>query len=77
MAQEMITVQTGTCVWCQKPGSLVMTEEQFGRYENMMRNGGTIQAALPEMSIGDREMLITGTHSVCFDDIFADGEDED
>lgn len=77
MAQEMVTVQTGTCMWCQKPSSLTMTEEQLARYESTKRNGGTIQDALPEMSAGDREMLITGTHEACFDSIFADEEDED
>lgn len=77
MAQGMITVQTGTCMWCQKPSSLEMTEEQFARYERMRHTGGHIQDVLPEMSAGDREMLITGTHEACFDSIFGGEEDED
>jgi hypothetical protein len=29
------------------------------------------------MSAADREMLITGTHPVCWDKLFADEEDDD
>jgi hypothetical protein len=35
-----------------------------------------VQVAFPDMSAGDRELLISGTHPECWERIFADdGED--
>lgn len=41
------------------------------RYER----GLSIQQALPMLSDGVREQIITGTHGVCFDAAFPDEED--
>ena len=41
------------------------------------RAGAYIQEAFRTMSAADREMLITGTHPVCWDKLFADEEDDD
>ena len=38
-------------------------------------NGQVIQAALPEVSVDDRELLISGTCGPCFDKLFADEDD--
>jgi len=39
--------------------------------------GENIQSAFPDMSVNDREILITGTHPACWDKLFpTEGEDE-
>jgi hypothetical protein len=40
------------------------------------REGELIQDVFPDMSVNDREMLITGTHPACWDKLFP-GEEED
>lgn len=73
----MVTVDTGTCLWCNKPSSLKMTEEQYARYEARKMHGGHIQDVLPEMSPDQREMLISGSHPECFDRMFAEDEEDE
>lgn len=71
-----IKVDTGICMFCQKPGQVIMTEEQFARF-NKKAPGTPMQDVLPDLSIADRELLISGTHSACFDLLLPeDDEDE-
>lgn len=70
----MVRIDTGICMFCNKPGHIELTDEQFARYSNK-RHGDHIQDVLPDVSIADREMLITGSHSECFDKMFAEEED--
>lgn len=58
------------CPHCQKDSTV---EVDFNSYL-MWRNGTLIQTAFPNMSIGEREMLITGIHPECWDIMFPDEE---
>lgn len=61
------------CVVCGKPYSVEVDEEGW----NAWRNGELIQNALPDMTAGDREFLISQICPTCFDDLFKeDDEDE-
>lgn len=40
-----------------------------------MRGNGFIQDALPMLSAGERETLISGSHEKCFDEAFAEEEE--
>lgn len=67
-------VRVGPCMRCKK----------FNTVENVSiagllkwRKGAFIQVALPELSAAEREMLLTGTCSECFDIMFPPDEDED
>lgn len=56
-------VETQPCIVCNKVSTLdIPTQGMF--YYNQ---GKLIQECFPELSIGDRELLITGTHDECFD----------
>ena len=39
--------------------------------------GENIQSAFPNMSAGDREVLISGTHPACWEKLFPGEDDED
>jgi len=41
------------------------------------REGENIQHAFPDMSAGDREVLISGTHPACWDKLFGEENEND
>lgn len=66
-----VTVNTGTCIVCGKPGTVTLPR---AAYERIVA-GEHIARAWPEGSVGDREMLINGTHDECFNKLFPPEED--
>lgn len=58
------------CVWCHKNYLLELDEEKVRWWEA----GAHVQNVWPELSVGDREMIISGTHSACFDEMFKDDD---
>lgn len=66
MPEEMVTITTPTCIMCGQKGAVTVRRDQLEAYEK----GAFAQVAFPTLSAGDREMLITGTHSDCFDELF-------
>ena len=68
-----IIVDCGKCVHCGKQAILDLpavdtTIDGLNKY--IAGHGGFVQDVLPHLSAGDREMLITGTHDACFDEMF-------
>jgi hypothetical protein len=39
--------------------------------------GENIQSVFPDMSLADREIMISGTHPECWDKLFAEREGDD
>lgn len=68
----MAVIKTKTCVVCGKDGEVQVTDAELFAYQTQP---GFIQKVLPRLSDGEREMLISGTHSECFDDLFGGFED--
>lgn len=68
----MAVIKTKNCVVCGKGGEVQVTDTELLAYQNQP---GHIQMVLPRLSDGEREMLISGTHSECFDDLFGGFED--
>lgn len=64
---------TRRCPRCGKPSRVsgVPAEGFYAWY-----HGQHAQRALPELTDGQRETLMTGYHESCFDEDFAEGEDE-
>lgn len=62
-----------TCVGCHKKFTLAVTQEQIDRWNN----GELIQRAMPDLTDGERELLLSGNCDACFDAIFAASEDEE
>lgn len=76
----MPTVRTGTCMLCGKPGQIEIEDEALAkrviawtRLPAMRRP--FVQRALPELSPGQREQLMNGSHEACFDKAFPPEED--
>jgi hypothetical protein len=74
MTTEAINVQTPQCVYCGKRSIVPVSAEQ---YEKLTSNKGHIQDIFPDWSPSERELFITGTHSACWDKMFADEDAED
>lgn len=65
------TIIRTTCVYCLANSYIEVETEKYERW----RGGEFVQHVWPEMSAGDRELLISGTHSDCFDEMFPDPDD--
>lgn len=70
---QTMTVYTKECFVC-KQGGKVENVPVVAYHE--WQKGAFIQNALPMLSNGDREQLLTGTHSECFDKMFPPDEDD-
>lgn len=62
-------MQTKTCVWCEKPGTLVLNNTQMGEYREWLTTNKQrfIQDALPSWTDDMREQYMTGTHPECWE----------
>jgi hypothetical protein len=69
----MPVIKTRKCVVCNIAGEVEVTEAELEAYQS---KPGHIQDVLPRLTDAEREMLISGTHSACFDYLFP-AEDED
>ena len=56
------------CHHCDEEYSIEVSVEGYEKWEN----GELIQKALPELSSGERELLISGTCDDCWDEMFPD-----
>jgi hypothetical protein len=70
---DTITVKTKTCNVCDEYELWVLDRVAVERWQA----GEYIQNAFPEMSMEDREMLISGTHPACWDKLFPKEEDDE
>ena len=68
---ETIVVKTKTCTVCGEYEVWSLDRKAVESWQS----GEYIQNAFPEMSMQDREVLITGTHPACWDKLFPE-EDE-
>ena len=69
MAKERIVKR---CICCRQIKVVEVNKDGYIRWQV---GEAHIQDALPELSAGDRELLISGVCSTCFDEMFA-GEEE-
>lgn len=58
-----------TCVKCHKGKAVSVCKEDFERW---LRFGGLIQEVMPYLDADERELLISSTCGVCWDEIFAE-----
>ena len=64
---------TKTCMHCGNNGLLVLDSNQVLAYAN----GEAVQTAFPDLSVGLREQIITGTHPECWDEMFGKHDEEE
>lgn len=60
-------VLTAPCPHCQERSSLIVHAEDLNRWEL----GTSAQEVWPHWSAEQRELLITGMHAACWDEVFA------
>lgn len=65
-------VLTKPCTVCGQTSVLTLSDVEWAAY----RTEANIQKALPHWSTEQRELLITGTHPVCWQQLTADDEEE-
>lgn len=63
---EFILVETKACTVCGKRHRFTLNREAFDAWQDHEY----IQNAFPNMSAGDREILISGTCDKCFHELF-------
>lgn len=69
----VVGFNTQPCSVCQETSKLLLPTEAWQAWE-----GGTyVQDAFPWLSADERELLITGTHSQCWDVLFPSDDDDD
>lgn len=66
--QDSKTIISATCVDCGKTQQFEVATAHYDAWSN----GALIQNALPEVPLEQREILISGMCSVCFDLLFDD-----
>ena len=67
-----IVVKTKTCVVCGKYELWSLDRQAVENWQA----GKLIQDAFPDMSLKDREIMISGTHPECWDKLFTEKEGE-
>jgi len=74
--QNTTRIDSGTvqvrCASCSALHTVRLTAEQEQRW----RDGAYIQNVAPELSPANRELLISGTCSTCWDALFVDQDEE-
>ena len=61
-----IIVRTKSCTVCGEYEVWSLDRELVTRWQG----GENIQDVFPDMTVGDRELLISGTHATCWDKLF-------
>ena len=56
------------CPFCNRTSTVEVNKESFYKW----KSGTLIQNAMPELSKQDRELLISGICSLCWEDTFQD-----
>lgn len=64
--EELVEVTTPCCVLCGKDSTLMVSKSGLGKWQR----GEFIQRAFPDLTAGDRELLLTGTHQACWDEMW-------
>ena len=70
---ETIAVKTKTCVVCNEYEIWSLDRQAVESWQG----GELIQNAFPDMSMSERELLISGTHPACWDKLFPEEEESD
>jgi hypothetical protein len=68
-----VTIETRKCMQCGKVSFIEVTYEEYQRWQR----GEHAQAVWPQWTAEQRELLISGTHPECWDELMGPEEDED
>ena len=65
----MTIIYTKPCIHCNLISTIEASDEQYAEYIEGIKY---IQDVFPEKSADERELLISGTHPKCWDEMFPD-----
>ena len=74
--RTVISIPTEQCPLCNKMGEITIDLGVWEIGVVKRAQGEYIQDAFPTLSAGEREQLMTGIHSECWDKEFAGTEEE-
>ena len=64
------------CVICSQPNAIPATREQVRELSLPRSERRLMQEIFPDLSIGDRELLISGTCNTCWQNLYGSEEEE-
>ena len=64
----MATITTQACMGCGKTSQLDLTDAEVAA----LQAGEMVQNALSTRTADERELVITGTHGACWDELFGE-----
>ena len=67
----LVTIRTKPCMQCGNSSELTVPAEGLAEWTA----GAFVQHAFPTLSADEREMLISGTHPTCWDQMFPPDQD--
>jgi hypothetical protein len=62
-------VLTNSCPMCGTGGAVVVDEQAYVAWRD---NGVLMQDAMPDLTVDERELLISGTHAHCWEKMWAE-----
>lgn len=69
-SNTLMVVHTPKCFYCKGTGTMTVSSEGYLK----RLSGAAIQDAYPELTKGEREQILTGTHSDCWDAAYGKGK---
>lgn len=73
MLKETVSIKSKTCPMCGESGEVEVPAQGVPAYVQ----GALIQNAFPDLAVELREQLISGIHPKCWEEMFADLEEEE
>lgn len=61
-----VVMVTKTCVVCDQDSGILVPREGYEKWQA----GAFVQDAFPDMSAADREVLVSGTHDKCWNEMY-------
>lgn len=68
---EIVVIKCPKCPVCGLSGMVIAPLSAWNEYANGMH----VQNAFPMLNADQREMIVSGTHSKCWDELWGDDED--
>ena len=67
----LVSYTTPPCMGCDQSSVVPLEDDKYARW----KLGAFIQQVWPEKSDEERELIMTGTHPACWNEMFSDEED--
>jgi len=65
------TIETAPCIMCRRVSKVEVPTDGYYRWIN----GELIQYSFPHLPVGQRELLISGTHDECWNNLYPEEND--